>query len=193
MAQEEAIYAAAMERIVNARREAAVWRTERMSQWDAARRELMARQQDAELAAELARMRVRKAREARFMGRRKERMKKRTAELRRAEAERTARQEPEIILEDDICFISDLDDDLMETDEDNTPGDSDLGDNDSLASAQTYSDDGYNSKFSPLSPLGENIEVEVEQGDESDDNLEVEVSELFLRSPKIPDLSIIRD
>jgi hypothetical protein len=185
MAREEAIYAAAMERIVNARREATIWRTERMAQWDATRRELMARQQDAELAAELARMRVKKAREARSndrMERRKERIKRQVAELKRAEAERTARQQPEIILEDDICFISDLDDEFMEAEDDNSPSSSDMEDDDSLASADTYSDAGSDERNQPMSPIGEKIEVD--QGDESDDDLEVEVSVSILKTLK---------
>ncbi|EUC60287.1 hypothetical protein RSOL_335610, partial [Rhizoctonia solani AG-3 Rhs1AP] len=61
LAREEAIYAAAMERIVHVRRESAIWRAERMTQWDATRRELMAQQQDAELAAELARVRMKQS------------------------------------------------------------------------------------------------------------------------------------
>ena len=188
MAHEEAMYSAAMERIVNARREAAVWRAERMSQWDATRRELMARQQDAELAAELARMRVKKAREAKShdrMDRRKERIKKRAAELKRAEAERAARQQPEVVLEDDICFLSEFDDDSMGAEDDTMSSGMGDNDNDSLVSADTLSDDGTDDRKFPRSPIGEKIEVD--QGDESDDDLEVDIDELSNHSDYVTD------
>ncbi|CUA77227.1 hypothetical protein RSOLAG22IIIB_06582 [Rhizoctonia solani] len=174
LAKEEAIYSAAMERIVNVRRESAIWRAERMSRWDAARRELMAQQQDAELAAELARVRMKQSYTTRPIDRRervRERLKKRTAELKQAEAERAAKQQPEIIVEDGICYISDLDDESMEALDDHTPLNSDSEDNDSLASADSISDVESDHGI-PMSPIGENIEVE--QGDESDDDLEVD-------------------
>ncbi|KAJ1303467.1 hypothetical protein OPQ81_011655 [Rhizoctonia solani] len=174
LAKEEAIYAAAMERIVSVRRESAIWRAGRMAQWDATRRELMAQQQDAELAAELARVRMKQSHAPRPADRQtrvRERLKKRTAELKQAEAERAAKQQPEIILDDEICYISDLDDEFMEALDSNTPVTSDSEDHDSLASADSISDAG-SARNVPMSPIGENIEVE--QGDESDDDLEVD-------------------
>ncbi|CAE6485050.1 unnamed protein product [Rhizoctonia solani] len=174
LAKEEAIYAAAMERIVSVRRESAIWRGERMAQWDTTRRELMAQQQDAELAAELARVRMKQPQPTRPVDRQarvRERLKKRTAELKQAEAERAAKQQPEIIVEDGICYISDLDDEFMEALDGDTPVGSDSDDRDSLASADSISDDDLDRNI-PMSPIGENIEVE--QGDESDDDLEVD-------------------
>ncbi|KAF8754986.1 hypothetical protein RHS01_05570 [Rhizoctonia solani] len=101
----------------------------------------------------------------------RERLKKRTAELKQAEAERAAKQQPEIIVEDGICYISDLDDEFMEALDGDTPVGSDSDDRDSLASADSISDDDLDRNI-PMSPIGENIEVE--QGDESDDDLEVD-------------------
>lgn len=181
MAREEAAYAAAMERIVNARREASIWRENRISQWDTTRRELMAGQQDAELAAELARMRFRKAREKEEAmtkdreGRRKERRKKRAAELRRAEADRAARQQPEVIVEGDLCYISDLDDEFMDAEDEHTPSSSDMGDDDSLdgASVGTHIDDDTEDEMD-VNITARPGKIEVEQGDESDEDLEVE-------------------
>ncbi|CAE6347304.1 unnamed protein product [Rhizoctonia solani] len=175
LAKEEAAYAAAMERIISVRRQSAIWRGERMAQWDATRRELMAQQQDSELAAELARVRMKQSHPTRSMdrpGRVRERLKKRTAELKQAEAERAAKQQPEIIVEDGICYISDLDDEFMEALDGGTPMHSESDDRDSLASADSISDDDFDDRNAPMSPIGENIEVE--QGDESDDDLEVD-------------------
>ncbi|ELU36982.1 hypothetical protein AG1IA_08990 [Rhizoctonia solani AG-1 IA] len=189
LAKEEAIYAAAMERIVSVRRESAIWRGERMAQWDTTRRELMAQQQDAELAAELARVRMKQPQPTRPVDRQarvRERLKKRTAELKQAEAERAAKQQPEIIVEDGICYISDLDDEFMEALDGDTPVGSDSDDRDSLASADSISDDDLDRNI-PMSPIGENIEVE--QGDESDDDLEVDVSVLVRESIMIHDAS----
>ncbi|KAG8726814.1 hypothetical protein FRC11_014433, partial [Ceratobasidium sp. 423] len=174
LAKEEAIYATAMERIVNVRRQSAIWRGERMSQWDATRRELMAQQQDAELAAELARVRMKQSHVTRAtdrQGRVRERLKKRTAELKQAEAERAAKQQPEIIVEPDICYISDLDDEFMEALDGSSLIGSDSDDRVSLASADSISDVESDHNI-PMSPIGENIEVE--EGDESDDDLEVD-------------------
>lgn len=185
MAREEAAYAAAMERIVNARREASIWRDNRISQWDTTRRELMAAQQDAELAADLAQMRVQKAKEDAMYrdreGRRRERRKKRAAELRRAEADRAARQQPEVIVEGDLCYISDLDDEFMDAEDEHTPSSSDIGYEDHLdaASADTDLDDDTEDEME-LNTTARPGKIEVEEGDESDDDLEVEVS--FLHS-----------
>lgn len=185
MAREEAAYAAAMERIVNARREAGIWRDNRISQWDTTRRELMAGQQDAELAAELARMRMRRAKEEAMSkdkeGRRKERRKRRAAELRRAEADRAARQQPEVIVEGDLCYISDLDDEFMDAEDEHSVSSSDMGDNDSLdaASAETHVDDDTEDEME-LNTTARPGKIEVEEGDESDEDLEVDVS--LLRS-----------
>lgn len=187
MAREEAAYAAAMERIVNARREASIWRENRFAQWDTTRRELMAGQQDAELAAELARMRVRKAKEEAMSkekdkeGRRRERRKRRAAELKRAEADRAARQEPEVVVEGDLCYISDLEDEFMDAEDEHTPSSSDMGDDDSLdaASAETHIDDDTEDEME-LNTTMRPGKIEVDEGDESDDDLEVDVSFLAI-------------
>jgi hypothetical protein len=187
MAREEAGYAAAMERIVNARRESAIWRANRMAQWDATRRELMARQQDLELAAELARMRVRKAKEAAFKektGQLQERKKKKNAELRRAEAERAARQEPEVMV--DLCYISDLDDEFMDAEDERASSISDFGDDDSVdgASAQTHGD-GHSEDEAMANTTARPGKIEVEEGDESDDDLGIDVSNTVPCPPQV--------
>ncbi|KAG9119951.1 hypothetical protein FRC07_004784 [Ceratobasidium sp. 392] len=180
MAHEEAAYAAAMERIVSFRRQAAIWRQERIAQCDATRRELMAQQQDAELSAELSRMRFKKSQEAKEASlkekhdQRQERKKRKNAELRRAEEERAARQQPEIIVEPDLCYISDLDDEFMDAEDEPATSISDFDDGESLDSASVHSraDDDYDETMANTTARPEKIEVE--EGDESDDDLEID-------------------
>ncbi|KAG8738502.1 hypothetical protein FRC10_006787 [Ceratobasidium sp. 414] len=180
MAREEAEYAAAMERIVNARREAAIWREGRIAQCDGIRRELMAQQQDAELAAELARMRVRKAQGAREASlkerhdQRQERKKRKNAELRRAEEERAARQQPEIIVESDLCYISDLDDEFMDAEDEPASSISDFdGDSADGASVHSHADDDSEDEVM-ANTTARPGKIEVDEGGESDDELEIE-------------------
>ncbi|KAG8777760.1 hypothetical protein FRC12_000210 [Ceratobasidium sp. 428] len=180
MAREEAEYAAAMERIVNARREAALWRADRIAQCDAIRRELMAQQQDAELAAELSRMRFKDAQETRKASLkerhdfRQERKKKKNAELRRAEEERAARQQPEIIVEPDLCYISDLDDEFMDAEDEPATSISDFDDAESVDSASVHSHaDDYEDEIM-ANTTARPGKIEVEEGGESDDDLEID-------------------
>ncbi|QRV77769.1 hypothetical protein RhiJN_05784 [Ceratobasidium sp. AG-Ba] len=178
MAREEAEYAAAMERIVNARREAAIWRADRIAQLDATRRELMAQQQDAELAAEMARIRLKRAQEAKEAKEasvkesndiRHERKKRRNAELKRAEEERAARQQPEIIVESDLCYISDLDDEFMDAEDEPATSISDFDDG---SSTQSHADETDDELMANTTARPEKIEVE--EGGESDDDQAIE-------------------
>ncbi|KAG8705671.1 hypothetical protein FRC08_001523 [Ceratobasidium sp. 394] len=140
----------------------------------------MAQQQDAELVAELARMRLRKAQEAREAAlkekhdQRQERRKRKNAELRRAEEERAARQQPEIILESDVCYISDLDDEFMDAEDEPASSISEFdGDSVDGASVHSHANDDHEDELM-ANTTARPGKIEVDEGGESDDELEIE-------------------